>query len=215
MNNFNKITHGNIDFKSKSAEMTSYMMDKVMSPYEGEVVKTNNSNCPDGYLVIRHYIDGIVYYSQFCGVSNSIVSLGDKVRGGSTLGFFSDKPITYSVLSSNLQYLNPEKFLNGSSTNTVEPDKEKKKDKPKEEKPKEREEPKDKDEYEINAVAPIALPIEFAFRNLVKGGKALKKMGKGMFQLHNKEKDEKLKKEKEESEGNLNEEISRIKKLLK
>lgn len=224
MSKLNKITHGKIDFKLKSAEMSSYKMDKIMSPYDGEVVKTHSANCPDGYLVIRHYIDGVLYYSQFCGISNGIASLGDKVRGGATIGFFSDKPITYSVLTSNFEFLNPESFLNETLFKPKEPSKDKKPSKDKEPKDKEPKEPRGEDEYEINALAPVTLPIEFAYRSLSKGakkvGKELKKMGKGMFQLHNKEKDDRLKKAREDKDNDdndqsLNENIQRIKKLLK
>jgi hypothetical protein len=215
MSKSNKITHGDIDFKSKSAELKSYRMDKVMSPYDGVVVKTNNSS--DGYLLIQHNIGGSKFYSQFCGVNNTLAHLSDNVRGGSTIGFFSEEPITYSVLSSNLDYLNPKKFLNGELFKDEESkDKSKVSDK-KETKPTKRY--RDSKDYEINALSPVTLPIEFAANQLLKGadiaGKELKKIGKGMFQLHNKEKDERLKQKKNDSEDNLNEEISRIKNLLK
>lgn len=217
MSKSNKITHGDIDFKSKSAELKSYRMDKVMSPYDGVVVKTNNNSCSDGYLLIQHNIGGSKFYSQFCGINNALAHLSDNVRGGSTIGFFSEEPITYSVLSSNLDYLNPKKFLNGELFKDEESkDKSKVSDK-KETKPTKRY--RDSKDYEINALSPVTLPIEFAANQLLKGadiaGKELKKIGKGMFQLHNKEKDERLKQKKNDSEDNLNEEISRIKNLLK
>ena len=218
----NKITHGDIDLKSKSAELKSYRMDKVMSPYDGEVVKTNNNSCPNGYLLIQHNIGGSKFYSQYCGVNSPIVHLSDNVRGGATLGFFSDDLITYSVLSSNLDYINPKMFLNGSLFNDEETNlksKEKNKKEPKE--PKKYRNPKD---YEINALSPVTLPIEFVGNQILKGaniaGKELKKMGKGMFQLHNKEKDDRLKKAREDKDNvdnnqSLNENIQKIKRLLK
>lgn len=217
MSKSNKISHGDIDFKSKSAELKSYRMDKVMSPYDGVVVKTNNNNCTDGYLLIQHNIGGSKFYSQFCGVNNPLAHLSDNVRGGSTIGFFSEEPITYSVLSSNLDYVNPKKFLNGEFFKDVESKDKSKVSNKKETKPTKRY--RDSKEYEINALSPVTLPIEFAANQLLKGadiaGKELKKISKGMFQLHNKEKDERLKQKKNDSEDNLNEEISRIKNLLK
>jgi hypothetical protein len=216
----NKITHGDIDFKSKSAELKSYRMDKIMSPYDGLVVKTNNNNCKSGYLLIQHNIDGSKFYSQFCGVDNPLVHLSDDVRGGATLGFFSDDPITYSVLSANLEYINPKSFLNGELfKNEKSPEKEKTK-----EKTKSYEQDKDSEEYQLNALAPVTIPLEFVTKQITKGagkvGKELKKIGKGMFNFKDKEKDDRLKKAREDKDNDdnnqsLNENIQRIKKLLK
>lgn len=216
MSKQHKITYGNIDFKSKSADMTSYQMDKVMCPYDGEIVKTQNSNCADGYLVIKHNIDGDIYYTQYCGIKNVLTPLGAKVKGGETLGFFSDNPITFSVLTHNLEYFDPKKFLSQlSTTEKVEPSKDKTFTKSKDI-------GNDRltdNEYDINALSPISLPIEYAYKQISKGtkkvGKELKNIGKGMFQLRDKERDEKLRNKKEESNENLNEEITRIKNLLK
>jgi len=218
----NKIIHGDIDFKSKSAELKSYRMDKVMSPYDGSVVKTNNNNCNSGYMLIQHNIDGTKFYSQFCGIDNPLVHLSDDVRGGTTLGFFSDDPITYSVLSSNLEYLNPKKFLNGELFKNEESP-EKKKEDP-EKKPKSYEKDKDPEEYQLNALAPVTIPLEFVTKQITKGagkvGKELKKIGKGMFNFKDKGKDDRLKKAREDKDNedndqSLNENIQRIKKLLK
>ena len=215
-----KLTHGDIDFKSKSAELKSYRMDKIMSPYDGLVVKTNNNNCKSGYLLIQHNIDGSKFYSQFCGVDNPLVHLSDDVRGGATLGFFSDDPITYSVLSANLEYINPKQFLNGELfKDEKSPEKEKTK-----EKTKSNEKDKDSEEYQLNALAPVTIPLEFVTKQITKGagkvGKELKKIGKGMFNFKDKEKDDRLKKAREDKDNednnqSLNENIQRIKKLLK
>jgi len=218
-----KITHGKTDFKTKSVELTSYDNDTVMSPYPGVVVKTHSPHCNDGYLVIKHTINNEVYYSQYCGIKSVLTPLGDNVNGGTKLGFFSDKPITYSCLTANLDYMIPYTFLSGDVLKDYEKETKSKKDE-KDKKPKEPEEPKDYDSYQLNSTALVSLPTEFAYRTLSKGakkvGKELKKMGKGMFQLHNKEKDDRLKKAREDKDNDdnnqsLNENIQRIKKLLK
>lgn len=220
-----KITYGNTKFGTKSVELTSYERDKVMSPYPGVVAKTHSPHCNDGYLVIKHIINNEVYYSQYCGINNVLTPLGDKVNGGATLGFFSDKPITYSCLNANLDYMIPNTFLSGDVLKDYEKDtKPKNDDKVEKDPEKDKYEPKDKSKYEINALTPMTLPLEFGYRALTKGakkiGKELKTMGKGMFSLKNKEKDDRLKKaredkENEENNQSLYENIERIKKLLK
>lgn len=231
MINLNKMTHGTIDFKSKTAEMSSNQTDKIVSPYDGVVIKTHSYNCAGGYLVIKHLIDNVEYYTQFCGISNPLIPLGNKVRGGETIGFFSDKPITFSVLTPNLQYLDPKKFINGEYFDTNKKSKNptvfNKKSKTPTVINKEKDnfdDPIKSDEYDINVLSPITIPLEYGYRQIAKGtkklGKELKTIGKDMFKLKDKKKDERLKKAREDKDNendnqSLNENIQRIKKLLK
>ena len=83
---------------------------------------------------------------------------------------------------------------------------------------------KDSEEYQLNALAPVTIPLEFVTKQITKGagkvGKELKKIGKGMFNFKDKEKDDRLKKAREDKDNednnqSLNENIQRIKKSLK
>jgi len=206
---FEQMTYGKTVFGSKSAKLTSFDNDKLHSPYNGEVVKTHHHQCNTGYLLIKHTIGKDVYYSQFCGIKRPVIALKDYIKAGKTIGYFSNDEIVYSLLDSNFKTINPEPpFVTGFK----EPkDKEKEKDKD----PKNYEPKTPASDSKIDSLVSLSLlPLEIVSDKIVdqgkKLGKNLKNIGKSMFQLHDKEKDEKIKKAK-----GLTEDIERIKKLLK
>lgn len=216
---FEQMSTGDVVYGPKSAKLTSFEKDRLLSPYGGEVIKTHNHQCDKGYMLIKHSIDNNVYYSQFCGIGQITLTLGDKVKVGKMIGYFSSDDINYSFLNSDLKAINPETpFVTG-----FKPEKESKDKEPKEPKT-----PKDKEpsNFETNpGLVSLALsPIDLLGKQVVKQGKniskTLKNAGKSMFQLRDKEKDERLKKAREDKENDeknkdLNENIERIKKLLK
>lgn len=199
---FVKMSSGNVLYGPKSAKLSSFDKDRLSAPYDGEVVNTHNKQCNNGYMLIRHNINNEVYYSQFCGVGLVILSFGDYVKAGKTIGYFSTDDITYSFLNSNLKAIDPEKpFKEGFKS-----DKSKEEKKNKENKGENTIDSSSNDR--IGLVSLALKPIDILSKQTVKQGsklaKNLKNIGKSMFQLHDKEKDEKL-----------NEDIERIKKLLK
>jgi hypothetical protein len=216
MSKFEQMTYGETVFGPKSAKLTSFENDKLHSPYDGEVVKTHHHQCDSGYLLIKHTVDKDIFYSQFCGIGRVTVTLRDNIKKGKIIGYFSNDEIVYSFLDSNFKTLNPKTpFVTEFKT----------------EKESKEKEPKDKNfktpsNFEANpGLVSLALqPIDFLGKQTVKQGtklaKKMKDIGKGMFKLKDTEKDERLKKAREDKENDeknkgLNENIERIKKLLK
>jgi hypothetical protein len=217
---FEKMSSGDVIYGPKSAKLTSFENDRLLSPYDGEVVKTHNHQCEKGYMLIKHIIDKKVYYSQFCGIGQISLSLGDYVKVGKTIGHFSSDDITYSLLNSDLKAFNPKPaFSDEFKRETESKDK-----KEKESKNKETKVSSSNSNGGFGLVSLALKPIDLLGKQAIKqGGKfkdTLKDIGKDMFKLKDTEKDDRLRKAREDKENDeknkeLNENIERIKNLLK
>jgi hypothetical protein len=96
---------------SKTVGLSSYDNDRLVSPYDGIVVPSIN-RC-DGNLTIEHNVNGETFYSDFCEIGRVIVGIGSTVKQGHTIGYFSDKEISFSILNKNKSKQNVDNFLSG------------------------------------------------------------------------------------------------------
>ena len=96
---------------SKTVGLSSYDNDRLVSPYDGIVVPSFN-RC-DGNLSIEHNVNGETFYSDFCEIGRVIVGIGNTVKQGHTIGYFSDKEISFSILNKNKSKQNVGDFLSG------------------------------------------------------------------------------------------------------
>jgi hypothetical protein len=161
---FEQMTTGDVVYGPKSAKLTSFEKDRLLSPYGGVVVKTHNHQCDKGYMLIKHSIGNNVYYSQFCGIGQITLTLGDNVKVGKMIGYFSSDDIIYSFLNSDLKAINPEKpFTEGFNVEKGKEEKEKNKEKNKD--------PKSPSNFETNpGLVSLALqPIDFLGKKTGKG----------------------------------------------
>ena len=100
---------------SKTVGLSSYDNDRLVSPYDGIVVPSFN-RC-DGNLSIEHNVNGETFYSDFCEIGRVIVGIGSTVKQGRTIGYFSDKEISFSILNKNKSKQNVDNFLSGHQFN--------------------------------------------------------------------------------------------------
>jgi hypothetical protein len=100
---------------SKTVSLSSYDNDRLVSPYDGIVVPSIN-RC-DGNLTIEHNVNGETFYSDFCEIGRVIVGIGSTVKQGHTIGYFSDKEISFSILNKNKSKQNVGDFLSGHKFN--------------------------------------------------------------------------------------------------
>jgi len=96
---------------SKTVGLSSYENDRLVSPYDGIVVPSIN-RC-DGNLTIEHNVNGETFYSDFCEIGRVIVGIGSTVKQGHTIGYFSDKEISFSILNKKKSKQNVNDFLSG------------------------------------------------------------------------------------------------------
>ena len=97
MNSFQKPSSGNITKKENSViEFSSYNLDDVLSPFNGQVTNVSASRC-NGNIEIKHKFKGDTIYSNFCNVPTILVSRGDSVSTGQKIGKFGVNPIEYSI----------------------------------------------------------------------------------------------------------------------
>jgi len=97
---------------SKTVSLSSYDNDRLVSPYDGIVVPSIN-RC-DGNLSIEHNVNGEIFYSDFCEIARIIVGIGGTVKQGHTIGYFSDNDISFSILNKNKSKQNVNDFLSGN-----------------------------------------------------------------------------------------------------
>ena len=114
MENFDvPVSGGRVDdSNSKEIVISSYQGNLVRAPYEGVVEKMDPNHC-GGYIKIQHNVNGKQYYSSFCEVNRITVNKGDNIRKGNSIGIMGDKDITYSVLDSSNRKINSKPFFNG------------------------------------------------------------------------------------------------------
>jgi len=131
MAEFRKPSSGSSSKKGDNiVEFSSYPLDNVYSPFDGTVTNLSSSKC-GGNIEIKHIFRGQKVYSNFCGVSTIYVSRGDSVSTGQKIGMFGTSPIEYSI-NDGMNNLNTRNFFGVSDTETTsKKEKEAPKEKPK------------------------------------------------------------------------------------
>lgn len=81
----------------KSFVYSSYEGDRIISPYDGEVVSTSDTEC-DGNIRIKHNFNNKTIYSNFCGVGRSNVLSGQKVYQSKSIGSFGKGDLKFEVI---------------------------------------------------------------------------------------------------------------------
>jgi len=78
----------------------------IDAPISGEIVKTNQLGCRNE-LSILHEVNGEEYYLTYCDITNPSVSIGDKVRRGTRLGSITNDISIYvfNLLGQKLDFL--------------------------------------------------------------------------------------------------------------
>jgi len=196
----NPAPYGDFKYESqKVAELSSSPNTKIVSPYEGIVVFDQTPNCRN-YIKIKHMFDENIFYSVFCDVENINVSYGEKVKQGAMIGKFSDDKIKFYIVDDK----DSKQQLSNFFSKKLKRDKEKKSDKTTTKTTTQK--PKLDTEENPNPFMDILLS-PFSLATHV--GKEIKKDVKNLFSKKKKDDD------KSEDKDNLNEEIVRIKKLMK
>lgn len=196
----NPAPFGNIDnFLSSSKVMVvnSYPNQKIVSPFEGII---NDINPSEKTVEIEHNVNGTKYYSKITGVVKFYVNKGYRVSQNDIIGFFGDEPIKYSITDKMGFKQNLDSFFKDFSDVKQKDDKKETKDKEKKE--------KEKLSVDLGLSKDEKTPALYrGFLNLLTlpftvAGSALKG-------------DLIKRKKSEEKEEKINEDIQRIKKLIK
>ena len=98
---------------SKTFIYSSYSDDRIISPYDGEVVSTSDTEC-GGNIKLKHYFNGKIIYSNFCGVNRSNVLSGQNVYQSKPIGTFGDKELKFEVIDGNGSKQDINSLLKGS-----------------------------------------------------------------------------------------------------
>jgi hypothetical protein len=105
------IPYGNKKTKTKdSITYTSYQGDRIISPFDGEVV-SSIEKCRNG-ISIKHNIENETIYSNFCNLDNISVTIGQKIYQGKSIGIFSSDDIEFTITDKNGNRKNISKYLN-------------------------------------------------------------------------------------------------------
>lgn len=215
------IKYGRLTNESpKKYTYTSDSSDVILAPYDGVVYDVDIRKC-DGYIQLAHMVNNNLMYSEICGVNKSIfVASGVDVKQGDILGHAGNNEVTFEIKDSNKNPLRIEPFFidvdidnkdkdidkddKKDSNNNKETDNKqqtKKEPKRKEEPDPNKEDNKEKKKWNFNR-QPEEVPDLFGSLLLTPldfVNKALTYKGK----------------KKETKEEELNEEIKRMKQLLK
>jgi len=174
---------------SKSVKITPSYGTPIVSPYKGVVSEVVN----DG-VVITHTINNKKYYSNFKGIHRPQVGVNVPLKQGESFAYGNNTDIEFSILDDNGRKLDVMTFINGfdDGTTTTNPDKNKEKNKNK--------------NKEINLTD--TPPLHDFFTDILLSPLNLihKPLKKGM---------DKLKGKNDDDDDKINEDINRIKQLLK
>jgi hypothetical protein len=111
------VPYGNLDNKTTSKTMVfiGHPNDKVVSPYDGVVVESDDFNC-DGFVKIEHLIKGKTFYSEICNVKNQIVFKGYRVKKNDIIGSVgNDGVIEYRISDDDGNFVKIGDFFNDST----------------------------------------------------------------------------------------------------
>jgi hypothetical protein len=167
----------------------------IVSPYDGDVVEVDPSVC-NGKIRIKHNINGLFYYTEFCNVNRIKVRNGEFIRKNEIIGDLGDKSLKVYVYDNTGRKHSVSEFIKTSNKKTIDPKKEKKIEKDSNynyynDNPR-------KDKYP----GILTLPINVALAPL--------SIFNDMMSYKGKKKNKKV-----EEDEKINEEINRIKELLK
>jgi hypothetical protein len=202
MSTFQKPSTGSITKKDNNVlEFSSFKLDNINSPFAGVVTDVSQTDC-GGKVKLKHVFNGNTLYSKFCNVSTILVSRGENVNGGEKIGKFGDKPVEY-VLSDGGKNLNPKDFFGEVESKKTETNKER---------------TSKSSDYRTEKKRGLTVPQEIAIDAISLPLKMGKDFAKGLiskpWQML-KDLPSNILPKKEGFERDLNEEIERIKSLLK
>lgn len=186
---------------SKSVNITANYGSPIVSPYKGIV-----SDITNDAVTISHNINNQTVYSKFSGINRPQVGINVPLKQGESFAYCDTTDIKYTILDSNGEKMNATPFFNGIDDGTSKPSDEKEKEK----EPKKSSEdefgkdPKHNKSYISDFLAHLALKPFDVIHDKIRPKTAAEKQ---------KEKEDKDKKESEKQK--VNEEINRIKQLLK
>jgi hypothetical protein len=118
----------------KKAYFSSYPNEKIVAPYDGIVVKSDPNEC-GGNIVIQHIIKGENFFSEFCQVGRITALSGARVLKSDIIGFFGSNPVEFIISDSRKNKMNINDFYsskmfdNKSNKEDKKEKEEKKKDK--------------------------------------------------------------------------------------
>ena len=195
---------------------------RIKLPYDGMVIRTVKTGV-NGYLLVRHNINGEFYYSEYTNIPKLIVTVSDVLSSGQIIGYFLNNTdeITYLLRNSRMYRVRSEQFFNPKSSRKNDDDNKDKENDDKEKGDNDRNKSSNDDGsktpntdfmllkpmmYGLNKGANIADKITKNFNNAIKDTFSLKKKKKG--------KDSDDSDETVTEINKLHEEVQRIKKLL-
>jgi hypothetical protein len=215
----NPVKYGHLTNETtKQYTYTSEFSDSIVAPFDGLINDVRHDKC-DGFIQISHLIKNEVIYSNICGANKTIyVSTGMNVRKGDVIAVCGNSQVTYEIKNSNNEKLPIPPFFDknndykGDEKEKKEPKRDdKKKEEPikddkKDNKKNKTKEPKDYSEKKGLDFTDMRIPKEIPnlFQTLLLTPFSVIEKG-----LKSK------KKETKEEEEKLQEELIRIKKLLK
>lgn len=98
----------------------------IVSPYDGDIVETDPSVC-NGKIRIKHNINALSYYTEFCNVNRIKVRTGEFIRQNEVIGDLGDNNLKVYVYDNTGKKHSVSEFIKTSDKKQVEPKKEKEK----------------------------------------------------------------------------------------
>ena len=198
----NPISGGKINksYFSKKVDIESLPNSIINAPYDGLIVSYDDSKC-GGKLKIKHNVNGEEYYSVFCGLinlPNHLRRSNTRVTQNEPIGETSTNKLTFSIENPKGNEEDVIEFMKGKETKIKDTEKK---------------------DYEKKSYSRGDIKTDPITSSLIKGMLSPFGVVSSMFDSEEKEKRrkerQKEKEEKEKKESGLNEEIKRIKELLK
>jgi hypothetical protein len=87
------------DLPQNKIKYTSLKGNKVVMPYKGDISEYNQNTC-NGKLKIKHKINGKKYYSIICGIE-SINNDSNEIGAGNKIGEMSENTLTWMLVDSS------------------------------------------------------------------------------------------------------------------
>lgn len=120
--NGKKQFHDGIDFISRENNIVLAVTDGVVEfdedNYEDAKRWVDIKHSAGNYLIIRHAINGEIYYCRYLHLGENFVSKGDTVEGGQKIGTYADAGISYGahlhfdVYDKDWKKIDPAEILN-------------------------------------------------------------------------------------------------------
>ncbi len=129
----NPAPYGYKDNKStnKKVYFSSYPNEKIVAPYDGYVSKSDPNQC-GGNIVIEHVINGERYFSEFCQVSRITALSGARVSKNDIIGFFGNESVEFTILDNNKNKMIIDDFFSSKMFDKKDDSKKEKEEKKKE-----------------------------------------------------------------------------------